>query len=207
LSPATLAQRFEQFGPVHDAEYIARVIFDKHRPGDIGEQGHSQSAAMDAANPSSPGQRLKAARKRAKLTQKDLESLIGRSQSAISEFEAGEVADLLASDFVKWCVAVNATAEYVWLGSRMQRSSEEDEAIALLRGANDQARKQAMKALRGMLAQPEDEGQAPITGKGLDILRQERAEPPSEELSRRSKRSGGPGPAAPSGSGGRKRKT
>lgn len=107
---------------------------------------------MEHPNPDSPGGRFRSARKRAQLTQPEVAKLAGVTQSTVSDFETGKIADIFAVNLTRMCVAVNVTVEYVMLGSRAARSDVEAEALELLRGADHSAVALAMKSLRGMLA-------------------------------------------------------
>lgn len=107
---------------------------------------------MEHPNPDSPGGRFRSARKRAHLTQPEVAKLAGVTQSTVSDFETGKIADIFAVNLTRMCVAVNVTVEYVMLGSRAARSDVEAEALELLRGADQPTVTLAMKSLRAMLA-------------------------------------------------------
>jgi transcriptional regulator with XRE-family HTH domain len=107
---------------------------------------------MDHPNPDSPGGRFRSARKRAQLTQPEVAKLAEVTQSTVSDFETGKIADIHAMNITRMCVAVNVTVEYVMLGSRAARDDVEAEAIELLRGADPAVVALALRSLRGMLA-------------------------------------------------------
>lgn len=108
---------------------------------------------MRSIDAESPGARLQAARKRAGMTQVQLQAKTGVLQSTISEFESGANKDMDASSLVKLCKAAGVTVEYVMLGA-VADADHEAEALALLRHAAPEDREMAMRSLRGMLDRP-----------------------------------------------------
>lgn len=97
------------------------------------------------------GSRLRAARNRAELTQKDLETQTGVKQSRISELENNKKTNIDVWQMHAICRRLGVTVEYVLDGTE-QGGADEAEAVALLRHADPALRHAAMNALRGMLS-------------------------------------------------------
>jgi transcriptional regulator with XRE-family HTH domain len=107
------------------------------------------------------GGRLKAARTRARLTQVEAARIAGISQAALSEYETGSTADMMASTLHRLCTATGVTVEYILTGVGIDSDDDEREAGALLRQASPGIRAAAMRALRAILGAELDAGKQP----------------------------------------------
>lgn len=107
------------------------------------------------ADPTPKG-RLRAARKRAGLSQQELAARIGMAQSVISDAETQHPPKMLASTPAAICEQLGISADYVMGRAEADHHLDiEAEAAELLRQADPEQQQLAMRALRAMLAAPE----------------------------------------------------
>lgn len=127
------------------------TILPVNHLGDISSPAGWHAGFVKLASINTFGSRLRAARERAELTQKQLEAETGVQQSRISELEQDTKVNINVWQMHAICRRLGVTIEYV-LDGASQAGAEEAEAVALLRQAEPSLREAAMNALRGMLS-------------------------------------------------------
>jgi transcriptional regulator with XRE-family HTH domain len=104
------------------------------------------------------GDRIKLARKAAKLSQADVAARLGITASAISQWENGAVVNVRPANLLALCEALQVRAEWLVTGKEpMRPTSREDRAILDLLAQLTPEQRRSFLALAAAFRQPDGE--------------------------------------------------